>query len=302
MRLRLWKEWLAFGAGVAIIALPELIWSLTGSATETTKFFEFFFGWDKGEMNFFWFWLKNTGLVIPLILAAACVMFSTQGLKHEDGGKRQEEKGKTQLLLMFYIPFAFLFILSNVAKLAPWEWDNIKILIYWYVGSLPLIAWLLAWMWERKKLLAAAACACFVTLIFAGSLDVWRTVSGQIKYKVFDQDAVQVAEMIKQQTPAKALFLNAPTYNSAVVLSGRQSLMRYSGHLASHGIDYLPREDDVKRIYGGGGVAEILLRKYNIDYVLVSPVERNDLKANEDVWRKYPIVAESGQYRVYKVK
>jgi uncharacterized membrane protein len=78
--------------------------------------------------------------------------------------------------------------------------------------------------------------------------------------------------------------------------------MRYSGHLSSHGIDYAPRENDVRRIYEGGGVADILLRKYNIDYVLVSPEERNSLKANEDFFKKYTVVAEAGLYRVYKVK
>ena len=84
-------------------------------------------------------------------------------------------------------------------------------------------------------------------------------------------------------------------------MSGRQSLMRYSGHLSSHGIDYGPREADVKQIYQGGGVADILLRKYNIEYVLISPEERNVLKANEEFFKKYPVVAEAGLYRVYKV-
>ncbi|HEX3100869.1 MAG TPA: hypothetical protein VHQ01_03700, partial [Pyrinomonadaceae bacterium] len=69
-----------------------------------------------------------------------------------------------------------------------------------------------------------------------------------------------------------------------------------------HGIDYAPREDDVRHIYEGGGVADILLKKYNIQYVLVSPEERNTLKANEEFFRKYPVIAESGQYRVYKVQ
>jgi uncharacterized membrane protein len=78
--------------------------------------------------------------------------------------------------------------------------------------------------------------------------------------------------------------------------------MRYPGHLGSYGIDYGPRERDVKQIYMGGPMTEALLRKYDVDYVLFSPVERNDLKANEDYFKKYPVVAESGQYRVYKVK
>src|SRR5207244_1441627 len=131
------------------------------------------------------------------------------------------------------------------------------------------------------------------------------TGSGQIKTKVFDRDAMYIAEQIKQKTAPNALFLNAPTYNSAVVLSGRRSLMRYSGHLSSHGIDYGPREDDVQHIYQGGGVADILLRKYDVEYVLISPDERNVKivpQLNEEFFRKYPVIAEAGQYRVYKVK
>ncbi len=38
------------------------------------------------------------------------------------------------------------------------------------------------------------AAACFVILVLSGALDVWRTASGQINYKVFDRDAVALAE------------------------------------------------------------------------------------------------------------
>lgn len=295
LRPEKWREWVGFGVGVCLIAIPQLIWAMSGSATESAKFFDWHFGWDKGETNVFWFWIKNTGLVIPAIIAAIYLMLRKDA-------KAESPKPKTQSLLLFYIPFIFLFVVSNTAKLAPWEWDNIKILIYWFVGSLPLIAFALVWLWERKGIFRAVGAACFVGLVFSGALDVWRTASAQINTRVFDADAVKVADEIKRNTPSNALFANAPTYNSAVVLSGRRSLMRYSGHLSSHGIDYGPREEDVKRIYAGGGVADILLRKYDVDYVLISPEERDSLRANDAFFAKYPLVAEAGQYRVYRIK
>ncbi len=298
MRTDKWREWIAFGIGVCIIAIPQLVWALSGSATESTKFFEWHFGWDSRDQNALWFWIKNTGLVIPAIIAAI-ILISRKDAKN---AKTEGQKPKTKDLLLFYIPFAFLFLVSNVAKLAPWEWDNIKILIYWFVGSIPLIAYALVWLWERKSIFKVVAVACFAGLIFAGALDVWRTASGQISSRVFDYDAVRIANEIKLKTAPNALVLNAPTYNSAIVLSGRRSLMRYSGHLSSHGIDYGQREEDVKRIYQGGGVADILLRKYDIDYVLISPEERESLKPNEAFFAKYPLLAEAGQYRVYKIK
>lgn len=295
LRPEKWREWVAFGFGVCLIAVPQLIWAMSGSATESAKFFDWHFGWDKRDENVLWFWLKNTGIVIPLIIAAI-TLFSRKDAKTED------QEPKTKNLLLFYLPFAFLFVVSNTAKLAPWEWDNIKILIYWFVGSLPLIAFALVWLWERKGVIRAVGAACFVALVFSGALDVWRTASAQINTKVFDTDAIKIAGEIKRKTAANALFVNAPTYNSAVVLSGRRSLMRYSGHLSSHGIDYGPREEDVKRIYAGGGVADIILRKYDVDYVLISPEERDSLRANDAFFAKYPLVAEAGQYRVYRIK
>ncbi len=300
MRPSKWLDWIAFGIGTAVIAIPELVWLMTGTATESTKFFEWFFGWDKRQTGFVWFWFTNTGLVFPVLAAGIWVyLVGSQTRVHTEG---ETKRPVATALVLFYVPFFFLFIISNSAKLAPWEWDNIKILIYWFAGSLPLIALALAWAWEKNKALRVAAGVCFAVLILSGSLDVWRTVSGQIKYGVFDADAVKIADQIKSKTDPKAVFLNAPTFNSAVVLTGRQSVMRYSGHLSSHGIDYYPREAEVKQIYQGGGVADILLAKYNVNYVLISPEERNTLKANEEYFKKFPVLAESGQYRVYKIK
>ena len=103
------------------------------------------------------------------------------------------------------------------------------------------------------------------------------------------------------------MFLNAPTFNSSVVLSGRRSLMRYTGHLSSYGIDFEPRETEVKRIYEGSALTESILKKYNIEYVVISPAERDYCKQfnvalNEDYFRRFPVVAQTGDYRVYKIK
>ena len=202
-----------------------------------------------------------------------------------------------------YIPFALLFIIANVAKLAPWEWDNIKVLIYWFVGSLPFIAVAVTWMWRRGGLGKAAAVLCMVVLTASGALDVWRVASRQMDFRAFDADAVLLAERVKVVTPPHALFLNTPTYNSAAVLTGRPSFIRYPGHLSSHGIDYREREEDTKRMYAGGPEAVRLFEKHGIEYVLMSPEERASMGPNEEFYtRNYPVAAQAGQYKVYKVR
>jgi hypothetical protein len=199
------------------------------------------------------------------------------------------------------LPFTLLFIIPNLIKLAPWEWDNIKVLIYWFVASIPFVALVLAKLWEKNLALKFVAAACFIVLTFSGALDVWRVMSKQVNWNVFSKDSVAIAEQIKQKTAPNALFLNAPTYNSTVVLSGRRSFMRYSGHLSSYGIDYGPREDEVRKIYEGADSADALLQKNNIEYIVVSPEERGNLTVNDDYFQKFPVFTEVGQYKIYKV-
>jgi hypothetical protein len=289
-----WQMWIAFGLGVSVLALPELAWSITGTASRMSEFIDWHFGWDKRDSDIFWFWLKNTGLVIPMIALGTYVYLKRPSADGQHTGR--------QRLWLFYTPFLFLFIACNAAKFAPWEWDNIKVLIYWYVASIPLIALALAWLWRKGRYFSVAGAVFFAVLIFSGSLDVWRTVSGQTKYQVFGPDSVRIAELIKAKTSPNALFLNAATFNTAVVLTGRQSLMRYPGHLFSYGIDYGDREADVKKMYTGGAAADALLSQYNIDYVLISPEETSSMTVNKDYFNKYPVIAEAGSAKVYKIR
>ncbi len=304
-RLDKWREWIAFAIGVSFIAVFELLWAMTGSATRLTEFVAWHFGWDKRDADFFVFWVKNLGLFIPLLFAGLYLTFSLHR-KEEKENELQTNTNEHRLkentrLLLFYLPFTLLFIVPNLIKLAPWEWDNIKVLIYWFVASIPFVALILAKLWEKNLVLKFVAAACLIILTFSGALDVWRVMSKQVNWNVFSKDSVAIAEQIKQKTEPNALFLNAPTYNSTVVLSGRRSFMRFSGHLASYGIDYGPREDEVKKIYEGAASADALLQKNNIEYIVVSPEERGNLTVNDNFFQKFPVFAEVGQYKIYKV-
>lgn len=322
-----WADWISFGIGTALIAVPELIFSITDTATDTSKFIGLHFGWDKRDNEFLWFWFKNTGLTIPAIFVGLYLLWKQwkdtvpddEEEEHESAepapkkSKKQKTEVKTavpngKILLYFYLPFAFMFLLTNVVKLAPWEWDNIKVLIYWFVGSIPFIAYMVAWLWEQRgNFWKGVAALCLIVLTFAGAVDVWRVASGQITNGVFNTDSMKMAEAIKQKTKPGSLFLNGGIYNSTVVLSGRQSLMRYPGHLSSYGIDYGGREGDVKKIYQGGTEADRLLQQYNIDYVVTTPEEeyymsQSNLKLNQDYFNKFPVIAEFGKYKLYKIK
>ncbi len=295
-----WREWVAFGVGVSIVAIPELVWAMTGSASNVKEFFGFHFGWDAGDENIIWFWIKNTGFFFPVLIIGIYLAFTRAKIEPEKNKKdRHTILGTEQLF--FYIPFFFCFVVSNTMKLAPWQWDNIKVLIYWFIGSLPFAAAGLVWLFRQDKLLKIVAVGCFIILTLSGALDVWRTASGQINYNVFNADAVRIGERLKQTTAPDAIFANAPTFNSPVVLSGRLSMMRYGGHLNSYGIDSRERENDLRKIYEGNATSEILMRKYGIDYLVITPEEKRWSKVNEDYFSKFRLAAQSGDIKVYKV-
>ncbi len=282
-----WRAWIVFFAAASVVAAPQMWWATRESAARPGSFFEFVVGWDRGTQNPFWFWLKNAGLFIPLLVAALAW------------------RGRVPIvprrLLLFYLPFTLLFIICNAAKISPWVWDNIKVLFYWYVASVPLVALLLARLWRAGLATRAAAVALIICLTLAGALDVWRVLAETSEQGTFDANGVAFAELVKRETAPRALILHAPTYNHPVYLSGRRSLMGYAGHLWSQGIDYVGREREVKNIYAGSPDAEGLLRKHGVEYVVVGPLERSGLSVNESYISSFSKVGETGGYKLYKV-
>jgi hypothetical protein len=165
----------------------------------------------------------------------------------------------------------------------------------------PLVALLLARLWRLHLATRVVSIALLLILTLAGALDVWRVVSEASEQREFDKDGVKFAEVIKTQTAPRSLILHAPTYNHPVYLTGRRALMGYAGHLWSQGINHAARENEIRRMYAGAPDAESLLAKYGIEYAVVSPLERSALAVNEQFFRRFEKVGETGGYSLYKL-
>jgi preprotein translocase subunit Sss1 len=287
INIKRWRGWLIFITVASVIAIPQMLWSTHGSAVSTRAFIGWEFGWGHGNENVLWFWFKNTGFFIPVLIAA--LLWKTN------------EYLVPRKLLLFYLPFTLCFIVPNMIKFAPWIWDNIKILFYWWIASAPLVALLLAKLWEGTVGNRIGAIALFVMLTLSGGLDVAALCSGYDQFQEFDREGIVFADMIKQSTPPRATILHAPVHNTPVFLSGRRSLMGYPGHIWTHGIDSGLRESDIKRIYSGSFDSRALLTKYRVDYVVVDPQERSVMQVNDAFFKQFPEVASVGEYHLYKV-
>jgi hypothetical protein len=286
---RRWRPWIAFFIMASVIALPQMWWSTHNSAVDAKKFFEWQFGWDRGKDNALWFWFKNTGLFIPLTVAA--LLWRTK--------KRHLVSRR---LLIFFLPFTLCFIIPNVLKMAPWIWDNIKVLFYWWLASAPLVALLLARLWRQDVVKKVIALALFVCVTLSGALDVASIVLRSTKHQVFDSDGVKFAELIKEKTEPRALVIHAPVHNHPVFLTGRRSLMGYPGHIWTHGLDYTQRESEIRKMYAGGADGRLLLERYGVNYAVVSPLERSLMNVNDQFFSRFESVGEVGGYRLYKIR
>src|SRR5882724_587573 len=283
-----WRSWLYFFAVAIVVSVPEVLWLANTGGVNTRSYLAWPPGRDHGTPNVIWFWFVNTGLFIPLLVIALLWRRDTFKLPPR--------------LVRFYLPFIFCFIVPNLIRVAPWIWDNIKVLFLWYVASAPIVALLLARWWQRRSLLRWLAPIVLATLLLAGGLDVLRVVSEAPEYREFDAPDIAAASLISAQASPRALVLHAPTFNSPVFLTGRRSLLGFPAWMWSRGLDYSQRSVDIESIYSGEPEADALLRKYNVDYVLVGPLELASFKVNEQFWAKYKRVSPAGAYRVYQIR
>ncbi len=283
----MWRAWIAFFVVAVAAGFPQLLWLASGSAVDSGSFVGWVFGWDRGDTGAALFWWVNTGAFIPILIWA---LFS-----------RADGDGIPERLRRFYLPFLLCFIVPNLIRLAPWVWDNIKVLVYWFVASVPIVSFMLARWYRRGSWYRALAVTLALSLSAAGALDLWRVSSGAATLGVLSESAVTFAALAASATETNATVLHAPIYNHSIVLSGRRSFMGYPGHLWSQGLNSDRRERDIRAIYAGGPEAARLLAQYHIDYVVVGADERLFSKVDETFFAQYPVVATSGTYRLHRI-
>lgn len=283
---RTWRGWLWFFAPAALMALPQVVW-LSGSGTiHAHSYIAWHPGWDHGNLNVVQFWMLNAGFFIPALLLALLW--------------RDQEFSTPRPLLKYYLPFLLCFIVPNLISLAPWIWDNIKVLFYWYIASAPLVALLLARGLRHKPRWRWIALGALASMLLAGALDILRVITGGSPNLEFNKNDIAAAQAFLDHSGPYDILVNAPTWNSAVYLTGRPSLLGYTGWLGSRGLDYAQRQADIQSIYAGAPQAEALLKQYHVKYVVVGPAELASFAVNEQFWRQQEKVAETGGYRLYR--
>ncbi|HHT9108466.1 MAG TPA: PA14 domain-containing protein [Candidatus Wunengus sp. YC64] len=288
-----WRKWILFFMPAFILSLPQVLY-LSGHVGGGS-FFKPSFGWTAGKENYFWFWLKNTSLFWPLIIAGFTTIFIFR--------KGMDHRAPTHL--GFYsLPFLILFLLPNLVLFAPWSWDNIKILIYWFLGVIPIAAFAMTCLYESSRYKILSRAGFFIIMVFltiSGAIDIFKYAIAPVGgAKEFSVEEIELAKRISMETPAEATFLNAPVHNHLVFLSGRKTLMGFPGHIWSHGYQgSYQREQDVKKMLKGEPNAKSLIDKYKPGYVTIGPHEKRIGAISKFFDANFTRVITTKNYKVY---
>jgi len=276
------REWLWFLLPAAVLGLPQLWWML-GQAQ--SGFSGVHIGWlnvneGKSALDFAVFWLRNGWLVLAL---GALGWFYA---------KPEAKK--------FALPFAAFFVIGNTLRFQAWDWDNIKVLSYWFLASACLAGVLIDRLWSAKRNeLKALAAFLALAAIASGLLTfAWMAFGSNARYEVYTAQDFKIAEWAKSNTSANAVFVTADSPQDPVSsLAGRKIVMGFTGWLWSHGLAYSERADRVKAFYLDPSCAA--LRALGAQYALVSPREKSMTPATQAFDSRMRKAYESGGYAVY---
>ena len=275
-------SWAIFAALTALLSIPII--KTISQDTNPLHFIRLDPGWTSKE-NIILFWGKNLGIFAPILTVALVWVYKNN-----------------KKLFSLYLPFAAIFIISNIFVFQPWEFDNSKLLIYWYFASSIIVAYFMYEFFFSEGLVHKTLGVVLIFfMVFASFLDIFRTFTPVTSYQIFSKEDIAIANSVKFLTNKNGTFVTAPIHNHPIpALSGRSTLVGYHGWLWTHGIDYTNRAQDVKKIYAGENF-ENLISKYRISYVTVGPHETNDFTINQKNLANYPRIILSQNWSLYDV-
>jgi hypothetical protein len=298
------RQWLAFFVPAVMVGAPILVWmwppantSICGDLPAIHGYciqpgWLSFADWQRDGAasigwDFLWFWIKNTSVFLPLLIAAYALRrwFPTDFPR-------------------WYAPMWLWFIVPNLVLLQPWDWDNTKFFIFWALLGSVLVGGVLAGMLRRGGITAAGAGVLIVLLCLSGALDLARASDFSVSSVQFtDSGGLKVAAWVRQNTSPRAMFVVADEHNNPIpTLAGRRELIGYPGWLWTYGLpDYVQKGIDAKLILDGAPSTPDLVRKYGVDYLMIGPQELTR-GASRAYWDAHgTLVYNDGEYAVYRV-
>ncbi len=281
----------AVGGGRLKAALPTLAWAVlpaTWSVWQVTDGFRaaslvgWWPGWVIGTENPAVFLLVNFGLFLPLALVALVLA--------------ARERRRDELLVLG--PALAVFGVLFLVRLAPWEWDNTKVLLWCYVAALPAIG---------SMVLARVAvpwrAALVLGLLFSGAVSLLGASLGRgPRLEVLDR--AEYEDVCRALAGIEASHVaTAPTFNHPVALCGQPVVAGYPGHLWSHGLDATAVQEGLSRLMRGEPGWREEGRALRASHVFWGARERLAFPDSRRPWREGPPPVATGPWgSIYRLE
>jgi hypothetical protein len=247
--LRNYSAWLLGGFIGIVMSIPQILYLMPSEFSDEFSFLRPWLGWmmcthhndwyecDKNvrgiDTNILWFWTKNFGIVfwswfitVLLFLLYKIRTNFKSIIPHST----------------IIIPSILLFVIPNLVLFQPWEFDNNKILYYWWILASICTIMLAKNLFSNRKVAIIAFTLIMVLSIFSGFVDVLSRVSKikQNHYGYYDSNDVKIAEWINKNTIPNARFLGGDFADQYIpMLTGRSIYLGYPGWLWPRGVKAL---------------------------------------------------------------
>ena len=270
-RLHCLSCYLCYGAVALVLALPQLLtWTFPQTVGGGSLNFRFNWVNNQGDGSlidgYFWFWIKNVGLVYLLMVPAA--------LSARKGG----------LMRSLSLGALAIYAVAECIQFQPNPYDNNKLFFVAYMIMLPAVAMYLINLWHRLRGVrgrAMLACLFIGASTLSGTLSLSREVVSS--YMLFGSDEVQAAAFIEKNLPTDAVILTGDQHNNAVAaLTGRHIVCGTGSYLYYHGFDTSVQHAAEEQMLANPGESAALFEEYGVDYIYVSSHERNNFSVDEN--------------------
>jgi hypothetical protein len=262
-------------------------------------------GWSEG---FIWFW-RNFGVSFVVLVATLSFIVSSRKLLIKRGEAAPEQMGRSAWDEGLILAGVFLFF--SFVMLAPWEWDNVKVLLWPWVllfalagrGLLQLASLKTSWIWSFVTWVGIATAFSSGIITISKSWEKPQTKS----VKLWTLEQIADGQAVLARAPSAAVFAAAPTPVHILAYFGRLRAVGYNGHLWSHAIDYRASEEALTVLMTGAEGWQEAAKQLRITHIYWGPEERQKWGEGQPSWQTVlSMVASAGsagdRHEVYEFK
>lgn len=250
---------------ILCLAFPQLLYWTFGQAANS-GFNTGHFNWGNQGDNYLWFYIKNWGVILLLLIPAVCC----------------SKRKNLEILSASFVIWFFIELIS----ISPNTYDNNKLLYVAFIFFCCISADYGLNLYEKLKSLGGAR---FFGILFlftagiSGMLSIARELVSD--HTLYSKSHLEAALYVDANADTNSTILtNDRHVNEIAALTGRNIVSGASVFLWPHGIYNEERTNDVRTMYEFPESSLELFRQYDVDYVMISSWERSNFAIDESAF------------------